>query len=47
MKKPLSIPEPDLKDAQKLSPLQLNEIKIEDKHTVLTPQILKQMGNGK
>ncbi len=47
MKKPVSIPKPELNDAEKLTPLQLNEIKVGDKHTVLTPQLLKQMGSVK
>ncbi len=47
MNKPLSIPHPDLKEAVKLSPLQLNEIKVEEKHTVLTPQLLEQMATKK
>ncbi len=46
MLKPLSIPQPELKNATKLSPLQLNEIKVEDKHTVLTPQLLEKMASG-
>lgn len=47
MHKPLSIPHPNLKAAVKLSALQLNDIKIEDKHTVLTPKLLKQMASQK
>lgn len=47
MKKPLSIPRPQLERAEKLSPLQLNDIKIDDKHTILTPELLiKISGNN-
>lgn len=46
MSKPLSISKPELNNATKLSPLQLNEIKVEDKHTVLTPQVLEKMASG-
>ncbi len=45
MKTPKNIPHPNLRNAEKLSPLQLNEIKIDEKHTVLTPQLLEEMAS--
>lgn len=34
------IDHPELKSAQRLSPLQLNSMRWDNKHTVLTPEIL-------
>lgn len=34
------IPHPELKSAERLTPLQLNGMRWDNKHTVLTPEIL-------
>ena len=34
---------PDIKSATKLTPLQLNGIKLDDKHTILTPRYLENL----
>ena len=41
--RPLNIPHPSLTKAQILSPLELNGFKLEDRHTLLTPELLKKM----
>lgn len=43
MTHPKQIPHPDLKDAEKLTPLDLNSFRFDPKHTVLTPELLEQM----
>lgn len=39
--KPKQIARPDLKSAQQLAPMQLNDLKFTDTHTVLTPELLR------
>lgn len=34
----------DIKDTTPLTPLELNAIKLDDKHTVLTPEVLEGKG---
>lgn len=46
MKKPLNIPQPDLKSAQPLTPLQLNAFRFDPKHTVLTTELLEKMASS-
>lgn len=46
MQKPKQIPRPDLQDAQKLTPLQLNALKCSRKHTLLTPEQLAALASG-
>lgn len=44
----IQIMEPlDIKSAQPMSPLELNGIKLDDKHTVLTPDYLEKLSAGK
>lgn len=47
MVKPKQIPHPDLKNARKLTPLQLNALKCSRRHTLLTPEILENFSAGK
>ena len=37
----------ELKDASPMKPLELNAIKLDDKHTVLTPEILEKLSDQK
>lgn len=37
----------DIKDATPMKPLELNAIKLNDKHTVLTPEILEKLSGQK
>jgi hypothetical protein len=39
--KPKQIPGPDLPSAQVLSPMELNNLKFTDRHTLLTPEVLE------
>lgn len=43
MKKPKTISHPVLKSACRLTPLQLNEMRCNVKHTVLTPELLEKI----
>lgn len=47
MKKIRQIPRPELEKAGKLTPLELNAIKLDDKHTVLTPELLERLAKTK
>lgn len=38
--------EVNIKDAKKLSPLDLNGMKLDNKHTVLTPKKLEEMASN-
>lgn len=44
--KPKNIPHPSLSKAQQLSALELNAFKIEDRHTLLTPELLEKMSKS-
>lgn len=46
MNKVKSIPHPELKNAEVLSPLQLNKLPYRKKHTLLTPDRLEKMARG-
>lgn len=37
-----SIPQPDMGDAHRLTPLELNAMHYDVRHTVLTPELLEQ-----
>ncbi|MCM1318966.1 MAG: hypothetical protein NC217_01120 [Muribaculaceae bacterium] len=41
-KEPKKIPHPELQSAKRLTPLQLNAMRWDNKHTVLTPEIIRQ-----
>lgn len=41
MKAPKQLTHPELTDAVKLSPLDMNNIKFTGKHTLLTPEVLE------
>lgn len=41
--KPKEIPVPQFKSARKLKPLELNALHYENKHTVITPELLAEM----
>ncbi len=43
MNKPKQIPHPVLAKATRLTPLQLNSLRCEEKHTVLTPQLMESL----
>ncbi len=43
MKHPKQIPSPILKSAVALSPLDLNNCKLNPRHTILTPELLEQI----
>lgn len=40
------IPRPELKSARKMTPLELNNIRIGKKHTVLTPEQLEELSRS-
>lgn len=42
-----SIPKSEIKNAVKLSALELNKIYLSDKRTILTPEILEKLGSSK
>lgn len=46
MKRPKQIPRPQLENAVKLTALQLNALRPTDKHTVLTPELLKKTADN-
>lgn len=41
--KPRQIARPELSDARKLTPMEMNGLKFNDRHTLLTPEVLKAM----
>lgn len=47
MENPLTIPRPVMTDAMRLTPLQLNAIRVGQQHTVLTPERLKRNTHSK
>lgn len=40
------IKRPAIENAQPMTPMQLNNVKILDKHTIITPELLKQQQPG-
>ncbi|MCM1111474.1 MAG: hypothetical protein NC336_09710 [Clostridium sp.] len=42
--KPLKITSPEFVSARKLTPLELNALKYEPRHTVITPELLEEIG---
>ena len=42
-----TIPKPELKSAKPLSPLEMNAIHFDKKHTVLTPELLEKIQSQK
>lgn len=47
MKSPKIISKPELKSAKKLNALELNALRIGNKHTLLTPELMERMAREK
>ena len=43
MNKPKIIPHPNFEHAKRLSPLELNNLRYDNRHTVITPELLEKM----